>query len=361
MDVGRDGPSQVSSMNTSAAGSPPAPNKVALITYKRRTGSASRMRRALDTHTSSTKAAETDEGSREPVHRDLFSSKSTCLHDELSTMWKSSSVVRLKRTMAPKRAIGQYFLDLGQADFSHTTCPSCGLVYARGEYTDEKLHTSFHKNQVQGIQFRGWQHERVAIKLSSKGDRIIYVRPGDPTFHLYKEVVRVMEQEMDLVPGWLWQQHCKVYLFISASKKIVGCILCEPIKCAFPIVTSHWQNAVHPSQPCAWDMSQRLVPALDVAVDTNPGELKDQEDFGGVVLCSKVAVPAVCGVRGIWVSCSERRKGIASHLLDAMRTTFCFGLTLQTSQCAFSQPTPDGQAFAARYCHNPSFLVYQPQ
>jgi hypothetical protein len=135
-------------------------------------------------------------------------------------------------------------------------------------------------------------------------------------------------------------------------------------------------------------MSQRLVPALDVAVDTNPDELQgrditglpnalplpiegtnllgegqsrsvsgscrelkflrekkpsstelafgnwkfrrevvhkkrrcvaDQEDFGGVVLCSKVTVPAVCGVRGIWVSCSERRKGIASHLLDAMR------------------------------------------
>jgi hypothetical protein len=112
------------------------------------------LRRTLDTHTSSTKAAETNEASREPVHHDLFSSKSTCLHDELSTMWKSSSVVCLKRTMAPKRAIKQYFLDLGQADFSHTTCPSCGLVYARGEYTDEKLHTSFHKNQVQGIQFR---------------------------------------------------------------------------------------------------------------------------------------------------------------------------------------------------------------
>jgi len=33
---------------------------------------------------------------------------------------------------------------------------------------------------------QGWHHERVAIKLSSKGDRIIYVIPGDPTFHLYK-------------------------------------------------------------------------------------------------------------------------------------------------------------------------------
>jgi hypothetical protein len=41
--------------------------------------------------------------------------------------------------------------------------------------------------------------------------------------------------------------------------------------------------------------------------------------MGRVVLCSKTAVPAVCGVRGIWVSCSERRKGIASQLLDAMR------------------------------------------
>jgi hypothetical protein len=33
---------------------------------------------------------------------------------------------------------------------------------------------------------QGWQHERVAAKISSKGDRIIYVVPGDPPRHLYK-------------------------------------------------------------------------------------------------------------------------------------------------------------------------------
>jgi hypothetical protein len=68
-------------------------------------------------------------------------------------MWKSSSGLS-KRTVAPNRPLGQYFLDLGQRDFSCSTCPSCGLVYARGEETDEKLHASFHKSQLQGIQFR---------------------------------------------------------------------------------------------------------------------------------------------------------------------------------------------------------------
>jgi hypothetical protein len=57
MDVGRDGASQLSSMSSSAAGSPPAPNKVTLITYKRRTGSASRMRYILLSYVVSHSAA----------------------------------------------------------------------------------------------------------------------------------------------------------------------------------------------------------------------------------------------------------------------------------------------------------------
>jgi len=423
MDIEGDA-SEVSSRNACCS---PGANAV-LITYKRRrTGisATTRMPRVLDSHTTETRGTyEEEEESPQPV-LELSASKSNWLH-ELSTMWKSSSGLS-KRTVAPNRPLGQYFLDLGQRDFSCSTCPSCGLVYARGEETDEKLHASFHRSQLQGIQFRGWQHERVAAKISSKGDRIIYVVPGDPPRHLYKvmEVVRIMEQEMGLVPGWLWQQHCKVYLFISASKKIVGCILCERISNAFPIVATHQDNIAHTSN------SQQLVQALDVAIKTNTDELDstdhkvrssslplpvmeispsckdqsaiseggtelgvgksvrenktssskltfgnwkftrevhkkqrrvaDQQGMGRVVLCSKTAVPAVCGVRGIWVSCSERRKGIASQLLDAMRKTFLFGLTLETSQCAFSQPTSDGQAFAARYCCNPTFLVYQPQ
>lgn len=60
---------------------------------------------------------------------------------------------------------------------------------------------------------QGWINERVAHHVSSAGDRVVYVLPGDSTSHLHKvqEVVKVMEQEMGLSPGWLWhKQRCKV-------------------------------------------------------------------------------------------------------------------------------------------------------
>lgn len=61
-----------------------------------------------------------------------------------------------KRTFAPPPAkrCRQYFLDLGQADFTHTTCRVCGLVYARGLESDEKLHSSFHRSQLKGIHYK---------------------------------------------------------------------------------------------------------------------------------------------------------------------------------------------------------------
>jgi hypothetical protein len=35
------------------------------------------------------------------------------------------------------------------------------------------------------------------------------------------EVVRIMEQEMGLVPGWLWQQHCKVLILNMESSLLI--------------------------------------------------------------------------------------------------------------------------------------------
>lgn len=39
----------------------------------------------------------------------------------------------------------------------------------------------------------------------------------------------------------------------------------------------------------------------------------------GMILCEENAVPALCGIRAIWVSPSNRRKNIAKSLLDAVR------------------------------------------
>ncbi|CAM6126574.1 unnamed protein product [Calypogeia fissa] len=498
--------------------------------------------------------------------------------DTLATIKTWKRVIGIQKTLAPKRVIGQYFLDLGQSDFSYTTCRTCGLFYARGHENDEKVHKTFHKNRTQGITFKGWQSERVASRLDDKGNRVIVVLPED-SHHQAKvrEVIDVMELELGLTPGWLLQRSCKVYLFISSSKKIVGCLMAEPITSAFRVVSAQCQssrNGVKLNQSdgeykkpsiMATDLQSTMkesstqrdrrsheadksepgstggescllpksspgvsskdaisasnlssicvsrfeapthspectskvkgaVPHSSVSVKQECGPLRDRkktpkitdffalktrhagsqavckserdvmdckpvikgiyvkvekdnesshnflgsgdnkhldfrqlgneekalpnfdsesgenkvrplasgsretdvqdgntregrqdrnnvmvfgnikfvrelssrkraskeraQDLGTAILCTKTPVPAVCGVRVIWVSHTERRKGIASYLLDAMRKTFCLGVVLEHSQFAFSQPTPEGRMFASRYCKTDEFLVY---
>lgn len=85
---------------------------------------------------------------------------------------------------------------------------------------------------------------------------------------------------------------------------------------------------------------------------------ESDEGLSGVVLCKKDAVSALCGIRAIWVTPSNRRKHIASYLLDAARESFCADLVLKHSELAFSQPTSAGKAFISSYTKSHSFLVY---
>ena len=41
-----------------------------------------------------------------------------------------------------------------QANFFCQTCKGCGMTYAPGEETDERLHTAYHQSLVQGIRFQ---------------------------------------------------------------------------------------------------------------------------------------------------------------------------------------------------------------
>ena len=45
---------------------------------------------------------------------------------------------------APPTGMKQLFLDLGQKNFGHCKCPTCGLLYAKGEPEDERTHAKFH-------------------------------------------------------------------------------------------------------------------------------------------------------------------------------------------------------------------------
>jgi len=76
------------------------------------------------------------------------------------------------------------------------------------------------------------------------------------------------------------------------------------------------------------------------------------------VSCSTEERPAVCGISRIWTLRSERRKGIATRLLDAIRTNMIYGYNIPKNLCAFSQPTADGKLFFEIYTQTRDFLVY---
>ena len=117
----------------------------------------------------------------------------------------------------------------------------------------------------------------------------------------------------------------QVYLFIS-HQRIAGCLVAEPIKEAFKLVSCSVAGSdsirkkktnSHATTLQFGDISfQREVQKRSCAV--NSSEVKDGA-FSGAVACENEAVHNVCGIRAIWVAPSNRRKGIASQLLDAAR------------------------------------------
>ncbi|KAL8526985.1 hypothetical protein ACS0TY_016015 [Phlomoides rotata] len=160
--------------------------------------------------------------------------KSLDKHDSENKFTKSEQT-KCNKVLNKKRNYAQLYLEVGQSDFLLHTCKICGFKYATGDEDDEKVHKSFHKNYTHGIPFKGWRSEKV-IDTVERG-RIILVEDGDspPQQKKVQDVVQMME--MELGEGWILNSNCKVYLFIS-SQRISGCLVAEPIKKAYNIISS---------------------------------------------------------------------------------------------------------------------------
>ncbi|KVI09516.1 protein CHROMOSOME TRANSMISSION FIDELITY 7 isoform X1 [Cynara cardunculus var. scolymus] len=275
-------------------------------------------------------------------------------------------VVKSEKVLNKKRKYAQFHLDLGQSDFLLRTCKTCGFKFAPGDEGDEKAHKEFHKNYTHGIGFKGWRNERVIDMLSLECGRVILVLKDDPPAHSkkVKEVIGMMETELG--DGWIFHEQCKVYLFIC-SQRVAGCLVAESINKAYQLVSNSDEKSDVTTAP---EEDRRLtsttlkfggVSFQREIVTKNPlakNERKANDDLLGAIICEKDAVPAVCGIRAIWVTPSNRRKHIATHLLEATRKSFCPGLSLEHRQLAFSQPTNVGKLLASSYTNTKSILVY---
>ncbi|ERE91357.1 N-acetyltransferase ESCO2 isoform X1 [Cricetulus griseus] len=253
--------------------------------------------------------------------------------EELSSMGSTTCTNVLKQSIVQKNmnsrdtnkgGKAQFVIDAGQKHFGTTICKSCGMIYTASNPEDEVQHLQYHHRFLEGIKYVGWKRERVVAEFWD--GKIVLVLPQDPSYAIKK-----VEDVQDLVDMELGFHHVvpkcpnktKTFLFID-EKRVVGCLIAEPIKQAFRVL----------SEPNATKESSRAWQ------------------------CSDVPEPAICGISRIWVFRLKRRKRIARRLVDTVRNCFMFGCFLNTNEIAFSDPTPDGKLFATKYCNTPNFLVY---
>ncbi|XP_035887936.1 N-acetyltransferase ESCO2 isoform X1 [Phyllostomus discolor] len=229
-----------------------------------------------------------------------------------------------------KETKDQLVIDAGQKHFGATVCKSCGMIYAASSPEDGLQHAQYHHRFLEGIKYTGWKKERVVAEFWD--GKIVLVLPHDPSYAIKKveDVQELVDSELgfqQVVPRC--PNKTKTFLFISDEKRVVGCLIAEPITQAFRVLS----EPTGPESPTSGECHRAWQ-------------------------CSDVPVPAVCGISRIWVFRLKRRKRIARRLVDTLRNRFMFGCFLSTDEIAFSDPTPDGKLFATKYCNTPNFLVY---
>ncbi|XP_078005948.1 N-acetyltransferase ESCO2 isoform X1 [Phascolarctos cinereus] len=258
---------------------------------------------------------------------------STTLHESSNDLKELQAQKVNKNTRELNKGLkDQFVIDAGQKHFGAIVCKSCGMIYTAANPEDETQHAHYHQRFLEGIKYVGWKKERIVAEFWD--GKIILVLPGDPKYAIRKaeDVRELVDNELgfkQVMPNC--PSKIKTFLYVSDEKKVVGCLIAEPIKQAFRVLT----------EPASPDSPKQRT-------------FYNQRAWQ----CSSSPEPALCGISRIWVFSLMRRKGIARRLVDTVRNCFMFGCFLSTNEIAFSDPTPDGKLFATKYCNTPNFLVY---
>ncbi|CAO3572738.1 unnamed protein product [Mortierella alpina] len=305
-------------------------------------------------------------------------------------------------------------------------CPQCRMPFVRGQQEDEQIHDRYHRAVLGGIDYPGYKNEVVVAQFSdpdfgygfrrnsssinttgkgnsmSNGDsslddalsssRIVMVAMLDSgrsnsagsggssaEKKKVKEVLQMMNKELgsvDFDPEQL--EACKVFLYISGKKKVVGCVIAERIRQGYEILSLSAEHSIPGCDPTSTDATSleakttlstlaTPAPSATSTIGTTvasqgrdeKGEAKEEDEVeSSAIFCSTVPQPAICGINRIWVSRHYRRQRIASRMLDAVRNRFIYACKLDKKDLAFSQPTGDGKALAKQYLGTERFLVY---
>jgi N-acetyltransferase len=244
------------------------------------------------------------------------------------------------------------------------TCKICGMEYIPSNTEDAMLHRKFHAMNVGGVDFtKAFVHRLRQNQVWAGGDgsfiAVIGRNDGLALRNRASEVLKVVNTELAAVAipaEALWSQiptptptvrdkdgdgkgqmpdsgkrtcsasdRFKVYVYIRANK-CVGVCLAERILEAYSVE----------------------VARDDAAQGSGSGQNMAELDSSSISV-GTVAEPAMLGISRIWTSNLHRKHGIATRLLEAARSDFLYGMTIDKDMMAFSQPTESGGKLARRW------------
>uniref|UniRef100_A0ABD2XSC0 N-acetyltransferase domain-containing protein n=1 Tax=Trichogramma kaykai TaxID=54128 RepID=A0ABD2XSC0_9HYME len=241
----------------------------------------------------------------------------TSKNNQMTEKHKTTNVLK---SMKDGDSENQYQIDAGQNKFGAIKCSECKMIYQIGDKKDETAHYNYH-NTYKVLKFQGWKKERIVYNNELADVRIILVESHDPSSHWKKvfEIFHIANDDLGFSDFTSENVETKkAYLYIE-KKTIVGLLIGEQIKSAYTVLPD-------------------LVP--------------------GTTCCSNESTDAKCGIFLVWIIESHRRKGIASKMIDVLRSSYYYGIILSTEDIAFSTPTISGKEFAKKYTKTSSFKVY---
>lgn len=215
----------------------------------------------------------------------------------------------------------QLVIDVGQKEVATVQCKECKMLYTPCDEEDSRTHKFFHNSLFIKLRFPGWKKENVIQQY--RDGRVICIRPSDPRYAIQKatEVKQVIDNELGYATEDMQLSATSTsqtfFLFISDEKMVVGCLAAEEVSQAYRVIPNETVNC-----------------------------------------CETLPVKVMCGVNRLWTLRSHRRRKIASHLMDCLRSTFIYGHVLEIDEIAFSSPSPSGELFASSYAGE-RYLVYK--
>ena len=227
----------------------------------------------------------------------------------------SSDQVKL---ITPPKLV-QSFLDFGQKNFENIICDACGMLFTPG--LADEYHNNYCKLKTGKVKWI-YSEDQVVLGFGEEKGSVIVANQSDSKC----SALRTLVQE---------------YLGISSE------------------VTS---SSVKKTSSFVYLLKSQAIGYLEVEVIKESNKLiqkKTQATNTEMNFCSDRTFPAKLGVIQIWVHENERRKKIASRLLDAARSFLGYPNAIPKEFVAFSQPTADGEAFASCYFGSDEFLVYK--